>query len=128
MKASTFVSCDRSPSEVWVVFCTRCGEEIGTMSGETLAKAVYFAHAKGGVLCPECRETSCDVCGNDLSGFAGVFRCLICEQRILSFLEKGSPPLSSCLNLNTTIAKCICGKKGVCGFCLDSNRDIKHGE
>jgi len=52
---------------IWMVWCVECGTEIGTMDGDTLAQAMYWAIGKGGVKCPACRKFSCVNCGAQLS-------------------------------------------------------------
>jgi len=47
----------------WEVFCTDCKGSIGTMSGDTLSRAIIATANKGGVKCPDCRSASCKRCG-----------------------------------------------------------------
>ena len=45
------------------VTCPICWVDMGTMSGETLQRAIMHNLDRGGVMCPECRHTTCDFCG-----------------------------------------------------------------
>lgn len=42
------------------VFCVACLETFGTMTGDSIARAV---HARGPMICPRCRRRHCDFCG-----------------------------------------------------------------
>jgi hypothetical protein len=69
----------------WLVFCSDCHGEIGTMTGETLLRAILNTANKGGVKCPDCRKISCARCGirNDGCGplnDSGI--CKYCEWEI----------------------------------------------
>lgn len=57
---------ERMTSKAWLVSCWRCKKEIGTMDGPTLSRALIATAHKGGVLCPDCRERSCKICGFEL--------------------------------------------------------------
>ena len=48
---------------MWIVFCLRCEEEIGTFSSRGLIDAIFATRARGGVLCPRCRRRACAWCG-----------------------------------------------------------------
>lgn len=66
----------------WLVMCLRCGEEIGTMTVETLQKAVFRNAGRGGVLCPTCRSGSCLDCGQPVEEISTLPKprvCVICE-------------------------------------------------
>lgn len=45
------------------VFCNYCGLAIGTMTFEQVRTAVFGTIGRGGVRCPPCRKSTCDVCG-----------------------------------------------------------------
>lgn len=45
------------------VFCNRCGVSIGVLAYRTIRDAVWATLGRGGVLCKDCRKTTCDVCG-----------------------------------------------------------------
>lgn len=48
---------------VWRVYCNVCRNDLGTMTPLILKRAMAFAAAKGGVMCPGCREQCCKICG-----------------------------------------------------------------
>lgn len=47
----------------YMVLCTRCRKHIGTMRPAQILEAIWATKDRGGVLCPECREQTCDFCG-----------------------------------------------------------------
>lgn len=47
----------------WEVFCNRCQESIGTMAATQVRDAIFSTLGRGGVLCPVCRASTCDMCG-----------------------------------------------------------------
>ena len=51
----------------WEVFCNRCGKTLGTMTGSGVQDAVLSTLGRGGVLCPDCRSMTCDICGEPAS-------------------------------------------------------------
>lgn len=53
---------DLSPLGFWSVICYRCDGSIGTMTPDTLQRAIMATADKGGVLCPTCRAKSCKQC------------------------------------------------------------------
>jgi len=67
----------------WVVFCVRCGQEIGTLSEFQLLEAINSTRHRGGVLCPGCRAQACHLCGDESQWYDGVgggpLTCESCE-------------------------------------------------
>lgn len=71
------------------VSCLQCCAYIGTMSGAQVSKAIMLTAGRGGVLCPDCREKTCDFCGLTLENSSQVVvtyfadkqirHCKICE-------------------------------------------------
>ena len=53
---------DLSPQGFWSVICYRCMGAIGTMTPDTLQRAIMATAHKGGVLCPQCRIDACPQC------------------------------------------------------------------
>ena len=45
------------------VICPPCGTTIGVMTGKEVSLAIMLTLGRGGVLCPACRATTCDFCG-----------------------------------------------------------------
>jgi len=105
-----FVPTEQILSGVWLVRCLRCNCEIGTMSGESVMRAVHHSKDKGGVMCPECRQSSCNICGKELYGFLGIYRCYECEGELLD--EIANDYLSSSSNLNTDVSEDLCRRCG----------------
>ena len=60
-----------------MVFCGRCHGDIGTMTLEIMRAAVHATSDRGGVLCPDCRQSSCYQCGSEMTS-KGVRNCWIC--------------------------------------------------
>lgn len=48
------------------VFCNRCAGSLGVMAYVSIMDAVFSTMHRGGVLCPSCRESTCDVCGAEV--------------------------------------------------------------
>lgn len=48
---------------IYTVCCVQCCAVIGTMQGIDLLRAIMRTAHRGGVLCPECRQRTCDICG-----------------------------------------------------------------
>lgn len=44
------------------VFCNRCEVSIGVMSFQVIKEATFATYQRGGILCPDCRKATCDVC------------------------------------------------------------------
>jgi hypothetical protein len=78
-----------SPSE-WYVWCNRCGKEIGTMRTDVLALALLRTAGRGGVLCPECRQNACKICGTDIGEEGDI------EKRLCFWCKE-----TGCLDLDT---------------------------
>ncbi len=45
------------------VTCCQCCAYIGSMTGDTILRAIMSTRHRGGVLCPDCRKITCDSCG-----------------------------------------------------------------
>ncbi len=52
----------RTGNGKWEVACCDCKKSIGTLDGEGLARAMWFALSHGGIKCPKCRKNSCGRC------------------------------------------------------------------
>lgn len=76
---SSFAICQRKNETAFEVFCIRCRESIGTMTGDDVSSAIQATRERGGVLCPKCREASCKHCGALLSGNSKDGICWFCE-------------------------------------------------
>ncbi len=57
-----FTEARRTPQNTWAVFCTDCGDELGTMTGASLSLAMLHGLTRGGVKCPKCRINCCPRC------------------------------------------------------------------
>lgn len=57
-----FTEAKRTTQGMWEVICTDCGDNLGTMTGETLSRAMLFGLTRGGVKCAKCRTISCPRC------------------------------------------------------------------
>lgn len=74
---------------IYKVFCNNCEVSIGTMDFRAVVEAVFDTLGRGGVLCPPCRKSTCDICGvycadhGELSAHTGpkglVRLCVICS-------------------------------------------------
>ena len=47
----------------WHVRCAQCLDFIGVFTSEMLMEAIRRTAHRGGVVCPDCRELTCDSCG-----------------------------------------------------------------
>jgi len=54
-------------SDGWEVRCVRCDSKLGTFDEATLVEAMSATRLRGGVLCPTCRASSCEDCGQNAS-------------------------------------------------------------
>lgn len=63
---TSFVEANRQTENTWEVFCIRCKASIGVMKSDTLVRASLWALNKGGVQCPDCRQESCEKCGQEI--------------------------------------------------------------
>lgn len=45
------------------VFCNHCGHTLGVMHYCIIRDAILATLGRGGVLCPDCRKATCDICG-----------------------------------------------------------------
>ena len=71
------------------VVCNFCHSSIGTMDFAAVRSAIFSTIGRGGVRCPDCRKSTCDVCGThcidreELSIVKGpkgeVRACFICQ-------------------------------------------------
>lgn len=59
---SSYAIANRLTEHTWEAVCHQCGEVIGTMSGDTLLRAILHNVHRGGVMCVSCREKSCKQC------------------------------------------------------------------
>lgn len=46
----------------YLVQCNLCLKDIGTMTADGIKRAIFRCLGRGGILCPECRQHTCDVC------------------------------------------------------------------
>lgn len=86
------------------VFCNRCNESIGIMDFQSIKSAIFSTYQRGGVLCPDCREKTCDVCGGIsadfghciVSGPKGMVRaCPGCEASIFELNKAAEYQISN---------------------------------
>ena len=47
----------------WQVYCCQCSDPLGVFSSEMLMEAIRATSHRGGVVCPDCRDLTCDSCG-----------------------------------------------------------------
>lgn len=66
----------------WRVWCNQCGYDLETMTTDTLIAAIRATVNRGGVLCPECRDYTCDGCGTTFPS-----DCI----RLVKVLKYGTP-------------------------------------
>jgi len=91
----------KRPGGLYVVFCNRCDFDLGTMGLSTVRNAIFACIGRGGVLCPDCRKDTCDVCGigfgeENLGMLAGpkgdVRGCARCALFVSQEVEKITQP------------------------------------
>lgn len=51
------------PEGYYVVYCAACQNTIGKLSAQQVTEAIIATLGRGGVLCPQCRSVTCDLCG-----------------------------------------------------------------
>ena len=59
------------------VTCLQCCAYIGRLTGDQVAQAIAITAHRGGVLCPDCRRKTCDICGTTFDNERSVTQPLV---------------------------------------------------